>query len=80
MAIAGLDFAYSQSPVRSRNTVTSVWMLTSAAGNALVIAISLLSALGLNQAEIFFLYTGMMAVVLGIFILIAKRYKYVELE
>lgn len=76
--IAGLDFAYSQSPAHTRNTVTAIWVLTSALGNVLVIIISLISIP--NQAIVFFMYAGMMFVVLFLFIFLARRYQYVDLQ
>jgi len=78
VAISGLDFAYTQSPVRSRNTVNAVWSLNSALGNVLVIVISLIEIS--NQAVVYFLYTGMMLAVLIIFGFLSQTYVYVELE
>lgn len=77
VAISGLDFAYSQSPVRSRSTVSSIWALTSAVGNLLVIILSLLP---LAFDVTFFIYAGLMLVVLFIFVPLAKSYTYVEIE
>lgn len=77
VAISGLDFAYSQSPVRSRSTVSSIWALTSAVGNVFVIILSLLT---LPFDVTFFLYAGLMLCVLFIFIPLARSYEYVEIQ
>lgn len=56
----------------------AIWFINGALGNVLVIVISLVQIS--NQAIVFFLYTGMMAVIFIVFVILARSYKYVTLE
>lgn len=58
--------------------MTAIWSLTAALGNGLVIVISLISIS--NQAIVFFMYAGMMFIVLLVFTILAKKYQYVEFQ
>ena len=84
----GLEFAFSQAPASMKSTIMSFWLLTTAAGNALVALLTFLgrktgliaeTASGTAPASVpanqFFLYAVLLAVVTGFFMWSAIRYK-----
>ena len=84
ISATGLEFAFTftQAAPEMGSTIMSFWLLTVAAGNALVSLItSVLSTeagghSGAVSSGRFMLYAGMTAVVGVLFILIAMRYRY----
>jgi POT family proton-dependent oligopeptide transporter len=82
ISATGLEFAFTQAAPEMKSTIMSFWLLTVAAGNALVSVItSVLSTeagghSGAVSSGRFMLYAGMTAVVGVLFILIAMRYRY----
>ena len=73
----GLEFAYAQAPASMKSTITSFWLLTSAIGNALVVAIAWTNAtfIRASGAAEFFFYAGLMAVVTAVFVLLSRRFR-----
>ncbi|XP_059616665.1 peptide transporter family 1-like [Phlebotomus argentipes] len=75
-SVTGLEFSYSQAPVSMKSVLQACWLLTVAFGNILVVTITQLKFFDSQSAE-FFQFATMMAIDMGIFVLIAMRYKYV---
>jgi len=82
ISATGLEFAFTQAAPEMKSTIMSFWLLTVAAGNALVsIITSVLSSeagghSGAVSSGRFLLYAGMTCVVGILFVLIATRYRY----
>ena len=82
ISATGLEFAFTQAAPEMKSTIMSFWLLTVAAGNALVsIITSVLSSdaaghSGAVSSGRFMLYAGMTAIVGVLFVLIAMRYRY----
>eukprot|EP01116_Phalansterium_solitarium_P014349 TRINITY_DN31969_c0_g1_i1.p1 TRINITY_DN31969_c0_g1~~TRINITY_DN31969_c0_g1_i1.p1 ORF type:complete len:387 (+),score=138.46 TRINITY_DN31969_c0_g1_i1:126-1286(+) len=76
VVIPSFEFAYSQSPPRSRGTVNAIYQWAAAAGNLVIIGISVIPVD--NAAIIFFMYAGMMLAVLIAFLVLAGFYVYVS--
>lgn len=72
VSITGLEFAYSQAPQWMKSLVMAGWLLTTALGNALVAALTLIN-IG-NRGMEFFLYAALMALFTMIFYLMVKGY------
>lgn len=75
-SVTGLEFSYSQAPVSMKSVLQACWLLTVAIGNVIVVAITHLKFFQSQAAE-FFLFAVLMVIDMGIFVLIAMRYKYV---
>jgi len=77
VAITVLEFAYSESPVKSRGTVTALWGITSALGTALIALIALIP---FNDSAVqFFVFAGMMGVMLCLFVIfVVRSYHYIQ--
>lgn len=82
ISATGLEFAFTQAAPEMKSTIMSFWLLTVAAGNALVsIITSVLSTeagghSGAVSSGRFLMYAGMTAIVGVLFALIASRYRY----
>ena len=83
VSTTGLQFAFTQAPRAMKSTVTGLWLLTSALGNLLVVAVtyagSLLEEAGRADSVTstrFFFYAGLMAVTAMAFTVVAAFYKY----
>ncbi|XP_068918153.1 peptide transporter family 1-like isoform X2 [Tenebrio molitor] len=72
-----LEFAYTQAPVSMKTTMTAVWFLVKSFGNALVVIFRLIHAFKKQSNELF-LFGGAMLFATTLFVLSAKKYKYVE--
>lgn len=73
ISITGLEFAYSQAPLKMKSTVMGFWLLTVALGNVLVALLAMFSELELKN--FFWLFALLMALAALIFSLRAKVYK-----
>ncbi|GAB0094457.1 hypothetical protein DMENIID0001_097630 [Sergentomyia squamirostris] len=76
-SVTGLEFSYSQAPVSMKSVLQACWLLTVAVGNVIVVLLTSLKFFE-SQAFEFFLFAVLMIVDMGIFILLAMRYKYVK--
>ncbi len=82
ISATGLEFAFTQAAPEMKSTIMSFWLLTVAAGNALVsiITSALSSNVGGHSGAVssgrFFLYAGMTCVVGVLFVLVARGYHY----
>jgi POT family proton-dependent oligopeptide transporter len=72
VSITGLEFAYTQAPLRMKGTIMSLWLLTTFVGNFVVV---LVKKLGLVHGTIEFLFwAGLTYLAALCFALIARRY------
>ncbi|XP_072051178.1 solute carrier family 15 member 4-like [Amphiura filiformis] len=93
--ITGIEFAYSQSPANMQGIMMGIFLLTTGIGGYIgsllvIIVNAATSALGaewfpdeINDGYLeyyFFLLAGLMLVNFGIFLIIAKKYKYVNVK
>ena len=74
VSVTGLDFAYTQATTRTRGMVQGLWAL-SQLGSLITALLSFIDIDTLQMA--YFIYAGGMWVFLGVFVVIAVRYKYV---
>jgi len=72
VSITGLEFAYSQAPVRMKSTVMGFWLLTVAFGNVLVALLARFSALELKN--FFLVFAGLMAITAALFAIRTANY------
>ena len=75
----GLEFAFSQAPAAMRSTITSLWNLTTALGNFLVVLV-VVAASDLSAASRFYFFAGLMLVVAIVFGTFSVFYKYKNVE
>ncbi|HZW87651.1 MAG TPA: MFS transporter, partial [Myxococcaceae bacterium] len=72
VSITGLEFAYTQAPLRMKGSIMSLWLLTTFAGNFVVV---LVKKLGLVHGTAEFLFwAGLTLFAAFCFALIARRY------
>lgn len=76
VAVTGLEFCYSQSPVSMKSTVTALWYIATALGQLIVIAVELIPFS--NPATAFAIFTTLMIIVTLVFIVISLFYKYAD--
>jgi POT family proton-dependent oligopeptide transporter len=77
LSATGLEFAYSQAPPRLKSVVTSLWLMTIAAGHFLIAVFTSVNEhfIGAKGAAQIFVYAGMLFAVSGIFMVCARRYR-----
>ncbi|XP_033629338.1 solute carrier family 15 member 1-like isoform X1 [Asterias rubens] len=75
-SITGLEFSYSQAPASLKSCVQAAWLLTVAFGNLIVILVAESKFVD-SQAMEFFLFAGLMGVVVVIFAIMAYFYVYI---
>eukprot|EP00118_Oscarella_pearsei_P011953 m.84204 g.84204 ORF g.84204 m.84204 type:complete len:507 (+) comp36392_c0_seq3:143-1663(+) len=73
VSVTGLEFAYSQAPNNAKNLVTALWFLSQALGTALMAG---LAEIPFPQKIEFFVYSGLMTLVLVISFCINRKFKY----
>lgn len=78
-SVTGLEFSFTQAPATMKSVLQSVWLLTVAFGNLIVVLIVEGNFLDAQWKE-FFLFAGLMMLDMLIFTTMAFRYKYVELK
>ncbi|CAH2103135.1 unnamed protein product [Euphydryas editha] len=78
-SVTGLQFSFTQAPASMKSVLQSVWLLTVAFGNLIVILIVEGNFLDAQWKE-FFLFAGLMMLDMLIFMAMAFRWKYVELK
>lgn len=69
----GNEFAYSQAPASMKSVVQAFWLLTTAVGQIIVIAVAE-ARLFTEQASEFFMFAGMMMTVTIVFMFLAWRF------
>lgn len=74
-SVTGLEFSFTQAPESMKSVLQACWLLTVAFGNIFVVIIAELKFFK-SQASEFFLFFGLMAVDVVIFIVLAMRYVY----
>ncbi|EFO82401.1 CRE-PEPT-1 protein [Caenorhabditis remanei] len=72
-SITGYEFAYSQSAPSMKALVQALWLLTTAAGDTIIVIITILNLFE-NMAVEFFVYAAAMFVVIAIFALLSIFY------
>ncbi len=77
VSASGLEFAYARAPAPLKSLVMSLWLLTTAAGNFLVAAITMVNArfVGAKGASEFLFYAGLMLAVAVVFGILAARHR-----
>lgn len=77
VSATGLEFAFSQAPPSMKSTIMSLWLLTFAVGNYLVVVVTKVNTtfVKASGAAAFFFYAALLFVVGGIFIWTARRYR-----
>src|SRR5438477_146371 len=76
VSVTGLEFAYTQAPLKMKSVIQSFWNLTTAAAN---LAVALASALAFFSGTVlFFYYAGFAYLAAAGLSLVARRYKVVE--
>ncbi|XP_014370098.2 peptide transporter family 1 [Papilio machaon] len=78
-SVTGLEFSFTQAPASMKSVLQSVWLLTVAFGNLIVVLIVEGNFLDAQWKE-FFLFAGLMLLDMLIFTVMALRYKYAELK
>ncbi|XP_014252305.1 peptide transporter family 1-like isoform X2 [Cimex lectularius] len=76
-SITGLQFCFTQAPVSMKSVMSSLWLLTNSLGNIVILVIAGVKIFEKQSSE-FFLFAGLMALVMLLFIFLAKNYKYVD--
>jgi len=75
VSVSGLEFSYSQAPKSMKSVIMSIWLSTTALGNAFVAVFAEFSTF--NLAVEFFFYAGLMLVFSLFFIVVTWNYRYV---
>jgi dipeptide/tripeptide permease len=78
VAVPGLEFAYSQGPPNSKNTITALWGITQALGSGIIASVASVPELNNAQSTVFFAYAGAMLVFLVIFKWLIRDFRYTE--
>uniref|UniRef100_A0A915CUQ3 Uncharacterized protein n=1 Tax=Ditylenchus dipsaci TaxID=166011 RepID=A0A915CUQ3_9BILA len=71
-SITGFEFAYSQSPASMKSLVQALWILTVAAGDLIIVAVTLIN-FG-NPVLQYLVYAGAMLVIITIFGVLSHYY------
>lgn len=83
LSVTGLEFAYSQAPTTMKSVCQATWLLTVAAGNLIVIIVTLIDPVRrvtdrYVQAWNFVVWSVILVLGTGLFAWVAHRYKYME--
>jgi proton-dependent oligopeptide transporter, POT family len=74
VSVTGLEFAYTQAPLRMKSTMMGFWLLCTTLGNVLVAFLSPLQRI-LTQSQFFWVFTALMTLAASVFALLAYRYR-----
>lgn len=74
-SVTGLEFSFTQAPSSMKSVLQAFWLLTVTFGNIFVVIIAKIKLFDTQSGE-FFLYTGLMALNILLFIYLAMKYKY----
>uniref|UniRef100_A0A0N4ZUJ0 Oligopeptide transporter 1 n=1 Tax=Parastrongyloides trichosuri TaxID=131310 RepID=A0A0N4ZUJ0_PARTI len=77
LSITGLEFSYSQSTPNMKSVLQALWLMTVCLGNMIDMSISGTKIIEDPAYELFF-YAALMFAVIGVFILLAINYTYVD--
>ncbi|XP_072033904.1 solute carrier family 15 member 2-like isoform X2 [Amphiura filiformis] len=75
-SITGLEFSYSQAPASMKSCVQAAWLMTVAIGNLVVIIVAEAKIVD-SQALEFFLFAGLMTLIVIIFAIMSYFYVYI---
>lgn len=78
-SITGLEFSYSQAPASMKSVLQAAWLLTDAFGNLIIIIIESINFFDKDSYE-YFLFAGIMAVVMIVFAFMCMSYVYVTVD
>jgi len=73
LSISGLEFAYEEAPPSMKGSITAIFQVTTAVGNAMITVLSLINA---SVAMKDFIFAGIIFLILIVFTFIAYFYKY----
>lgn len=80
VSVTALEFSYSQAPKSMKSVMQSVYLLTVAGGNIVVMVVALVDIIPktvkFRQAYEFFFFSGLMLLVWVIFVIMSYFYKY----
>jgi len=80
VSVTGLELAYSQSPKKMKGFMQSFYLLTVSVGNMIVVAVASSSvfpkSVKLRQAYEFLFFSGLMLIGFGIFLFLARSFRY----
>ncbi|XP_063972984.1 peptide transporter family 1-like isoform X2 [Diachasmimorpha longicaudata] len=79
LGVTGLEFAFTQAPASMKSIVQAAWLLTVAVGNLIVVIIAKAKIFD-RQASEFFFFAGLMAVDMIILAVMAKFYRYRNID
>lgn len=74
-SVTGLEFSFTQAPSSMKSVLQAFWLLTVTFGNIFVVIIAKINLFETQSSE-FFLFAGLMALNIMLFIYLAKVYKY----
>lgn len=74
-SVTGLEFSFTQAPSSMKSVLQAFWLLTVTFGNIYVVIIAKIKLFDTQSGE-FFLFAGLMALNIVLFIFLAKKYKY----
>ncbi|XP_031627531.1 peptide transporter family 1-like [Contarinia nasturtii] len=74
-SVTGLEFSFTQAPSSMKSVLQAFWLLTVTFGNIFVVIIAKVKVFDTQSGE-FFLFAGLMALNILLFIYLAKKYKY----
>lgn len=74
-SVTGLEFSFTQAPSSMKSVLQAFWLLTVTFGNIFVVIIAKIKVFDTQSGE-FFLFAGLMALNILLFIYLAKKYKY----
>ncbi|XP_050300930.1 peptide transporter family 1-like [Anthonomus grandis grandis] len=77
--VAGLEFSFTQAPKSMKTVTIAAWYLSSAVGNLFVIIITQINFFE-SQAHEFFMFAILIVIDMMVFMEIASKYSFVELE
>lgn len=74
-SVTGLEFSFTQAPSSMKSVLQAFWLLCVTFGNIFVVIIAKIKLFDTQSGE-FFLYAGLMALNIILFIFLAMKYKY----
>ncbi|EFX84703.1 hypothetical protein DAPPUDRAFT_99512 [Daphnia pulex] len=78
-SVTGLQFSFTQAPERMQSVMQAAWLLNVAFGNLIVTVVAKAKFIPRQSME-FFLFAGLIALDIILFVILALRYTYVEDE